>query len=245
MGREARMAASGLIFACATAWAQAGGKVAFSYSTAPHPHVEITNDYPSPITALLYVTLEPGPGGRGGGREIGGLDTGVNWPHDQPLAPGRTLSLPVGHFVGVDPSTLRPQLAAVVFADGTSLGSPEWVGEIRGGWQNLYDEIGKVEALLSNGVKAGVGKNSLVTSLEAMRGALAKQGMPRPEETASSLVIERAIINLNRAPEGGVVGDPQRTVPVLLTDFNEWRGVLRPLLASLKQPTGAGAPQPR
>ncbi len=244
MKREVRMAAGALVFAWATAWAQAGGRVGFSYSTKPHPHVEITNNYSSPITALLYVTLEPKPGGRGGGREVGRFDTGVNWPHDRPLAPRRSLSLPVGHFVGVDPATLHPQLAAAVFADGTAVGSPQWVAQIREGWQGLYDEIGKVEAALTNGVKSGLDKDALVTSLRAMEGALYAQGEPRLEETAMALVIDRAIINLNRAPEDGVIGDPQKTVPVLLTDFNEWRGVLGPLLAPPERPTGETSSPP-
>jgi hypothetical protein len=144
--------------------------------------------------------------------------------------------------VGVDPATLHPQLAAVVFADGTGLGSPEWVGMIRSGWQGLYDEIGKVEAVLSNGVREKTGKDALVMSLRAMESSLSRQGEPRPVEIAWSMVIERAIINLNRAPVDGVVGDTQKTVPVLLTNFNEWRGVLEALLQSTRQPAGANTP---
>lgn len=237
MGRELRMAASVLIFGCATAWGQAGSKVSLNYFPQPRPHVTVTNNYSSPVTGLLIVTLEPKPGGRGGGREMGGLDTGVNWPHDRSLAPGESLSLNVGHFLGVDPSTLHPQLAAAVFADGTSIGGPEWVHEIRARWIDTFNEIAKVQAVLSRAAGTGVGKDALVASLQQMKAGLA--GEPTLEKVASSLAIDRAIVNLQRAPVEGVVGDPQKTIPMLLTNFSQWRGVLEPLLASPKQPSGA------
>lgn len=117
---------------------------------------------------------------------------------------------------------------AVTFEDGTSAGDPEWLSNLHARRESAYREIAELTQLLNRAVTQHEANNQIVSSLKELRASLTGTGAAFGSRGAAELVIRAAVSNLEVGSVGGVVGDPQRTIPsIILPIFAEWRGALQ------------------
>lgn len=200
-----------------------GNRVSFAYSPTPAPQVTVTNNYSSPLTGIVIVTL-----GLHGGRGITWFDSAINFRHDKPIEPGESLTFTVGHALNQDVSTLRPEVMAVTFGDLSSAGDAQWVSRFHSRRKTTYQEIAAVSALLSQALSEHQPNDEIIATLRSLHGSLRTSNPDKHARAAASLVIETAMSNLDRGGVRGAHGDPQKTIPaVVLPLFAEWRGALQ------------------
>jgi hypothetical protein len=220
-----------LFLGSAAIWAVASGgrqdvgsRLALTYSLTPYPHVTVANDYSSRLTGLVItVSNTSSPGTKP--VEIIWFDSGVNFRHDPPLETGASRSFRVGPVQQA--STLQPKLLAAAFEDGTSVGDSAWLSTLHARRKAAYDQIVAVTKLFNQALTEGQTDQQIISALEGMNTSL-KVSIPQVTvRTAAGLVISTAITNLERATIQDTIGDPQKTIPAILSVFDEWRGALR------------------
>jgi|SRR5487761_301795 len=199
-------------------------KVSISYSLTPTPNVTVTNNYSSRLTGMVItVSSTVAPYRR---TEIIWFDSGINFRRDPPLESRASRSFSVGPINQAP--TLEPKLAAVAFEDGTSAGDQQWLSKLHARRQAASDEIKAVTQLLNQALAQHQPNEQIISSLDSMKASL-RSSIPEIEaRIAAGLVIGTAVGNLERASAGGVIGDPQKTIPaVILPLFGQWRGALK------------------
>lgn len=209
---------------CSAAGQDLGNKVSFSYSLNPRPIVTITNNYRSPLTGMVMTvssTVAPYHT-----MEIIWFDSGVNVRHDPPLVTGQSLSFSVGPVKQAP--NLQPHLMAVTFEDSTFAGDPQWLAKLHERRQAAYDEIGTVTRLLSQALAQHQPNDQIISTLNDMDASLRTSVPEMESRAAADLVIGTAVSNLQRGGIGGYIGDPQKTIPlVLLPLLERWREALK------------------
>lgn len=221
--REALLVAVASMFAAVGAAGQnVGNKVSMTYS--PQPRVTVTNDYSSPLTGLvIIVTSKAAPN-----RTAAAIwyDSGLYFTHNPPLDPGQNYSFPVGP-VNKAPS-LQPRVMAIAFQDGESFGSRHWLSEVRMRRQAAYKEIGAVTALLKEVLARHEPNAKIVSTLNTMNASLRTDVPDMWSRIAAAFVIQWTTGNLERAGVGGHIGDPEKTIPmVILPWFSRWSAALK------------------
>lgn len=200
-----------------------GNRVSYAYSPTPAAQVRVTNNYSSPLTGVVIVTVGPH-----GGRGITWFDSAINFRHDQPIKPGESRTFAVGHALNQDASTLQPKVMAVTFDDLSSAGDSQWVFRFHSRRKAAYEEIAAVSALLGQALSEHQPNDEIIATLHGLQGSLRTSNPDKHARAAASLVIEAAMSNLERGGVRGAHGDPQKTIPaVVMPLFAEWRGALQ------------------
>lgn len=219
-----------IFFACLSFPQQTTERVSLLFSVVPRPSVVVTNNYASPITGLLIETDSTAPNGGSRIAGMAGLDTGINFPHDRPIQVGESRTFDIGYFRGENTATLKPRLMAAVFADGTSVGDPASISSIFVRRENAYKELATLQAFLSDALKNERDSATVLSSLHQMDESTANSTLGADYKIAVRHVLYMVISNLERAKVDGEVGNPQRTIPVLLDAMHKWQDALKPLL---------------
>lgn len=199
-------------------------KVSMVYSSTPIPQITITNNHSRRLTGMV-ITVSSVVASHTRG-EVIWLDSGVNFKHDRPLESGESRSFHV--TLGRQDPTAEPQLMAVSFDDFTSGGDDQWVAKLHARRRAAYDEIGVVTSLLNQALAKNEPNEQIISTLNDMHKSLRTSISLVEARSAAGLVINTAVSNLERGGVGGSIGDPQKTIPVvLLPMFNEWREALK------------------
>jgi hypothetical protein len=198
-------------------------KVLVAYSLQPKPQVVVTNNYSARITGMAVVVSSTVAPYRK--VETIWLDPGVNFRHDHPLESGASLPFPVGPAQLA--SQLQPQLMAVQFEDGTSAGDPKWLSELHLRRQAAYDEITQVDNFLNKALAIHQTNEQIVSALNGMHDSLKSSNNDLEAKLTARFVVEWTTIKLQGDTVGGVVGDPEKTIPTIVSRFAEWRGSLK------------------
>ncbi len=211
-------------------------RVSFQYLpwNLPGPSVTITNNYSSPITGLFILARATSADGRRSSwADITydpSITTSTNDRDYQPIGTGQSRSFQVhAGFRGADPTAIHTELKAAVFLDGASAGEPAWVAELLAKRRCYLEELDYVEKLLTNARNNRLDNGSIISSVKARRASL---GISIPANAATNtigcrgsanLVDGHTISNLEEASVGGEVGNPQKTIPIILEVFNKLR----------------------
>ena len=148
--------------------------------------------------------------------------------HYQPIATGQSRSFQVG-LRHPDPRAIHTELKAAVFLDGTSAGEPAWVAELLAKRRCYLAELDYMEKLLRNALDNRLDNGSIISSVKARRASV-RISIPANAATntvecwvSTTSFDSFAIDNLEKASVGGEVGNPQKTIPVILGLFNKLR----------------------
>jgi hypothetical protein len=126
----------------------------------------MTNHFEHPITAFA-VTV-----GNNAFEYRQYYDAAIDSLHYQSIAPEQSISVPLGHIVGSDNSKLNPQIRALVFRDGTTMGDLVWVDAIRERRQRAHEMAGKVNDLLEARFGADAKAEDLLSDLNALQSSV-------------------------------------------------------------------------
>lgn len=134
-----------------------------------HPAVTIKNNSVYPITGII-MTVDPSGGASVTGNEVRSyFDVYINRNHDLRILSGGSHTFPVAHIVGIDKSTLNPQIRAVVFEDGSTWGDVSWVSKITSMRKRLFEELGTAGDLLEKGVRGNASADQIRSEVERER----------------------------------------------------------------------------
>jgi hypothetical protein len=205
-----------------------GEKASIEYSAQPRPMAIVTNNYSSPITGLIIQSWHRSATGRATGSAVITFDPSTNDPTYAPIASRQSRSFEGGCDLGAH--TCQPELKAVIFADDSTYGDPDWVAELRGVRRCFLEELAAVELILRRAKDSGLDNQAIISLLEERRSSL-KAAIPVNSATGHigcrlsvELIDGTAIGNLRNARVGGESGNPQKTVPVILDMFVKMRG---------------------
>lgn len=223
--RNVLVVAVASMFATVVAAGQgAGNKVSMTYSLKPQPHVTVTNNYHSPLTGLVIIVTSKATPNRTA--EVIWYDSGLYFTHNRPLDPGQSHSFPVGP-INEAPS-LQPHVTAATFQDSTSAGSQHWLSELQLRRQAAYKEIGEITAMLKQALAQHESNAEIVSKLETMNASLGTDISDVWPRIAAEFVIHWTTTNLERAGVVGHIGDPAKTVPVVILPwFSRWSAALK------------------
>ena len=163
------------------------------------PSLQITNDSASPIVAFVIVQ-EPNSSGLEG-RQF--HDACTNPRSEPQIAPGASVTEPLGYFTGSDVSKVRAEVRAVVLEDGSSAGEPAWINAIYATRIHLYKRLVSVHDLLSQQVGAGLTREAVLDKLRASRAEVDRQMPESLLRPVDDMVFDSAIVTL-QAGEGPV-----------------------------------------
>jgi hypothetical protein len=80
------------------------------------------------------------------------FDTAANYPQDQPLQPGTSVSKPMLGRIGAGSASANVAMRAVIFSDGSTAGDPAWINKILARRRRMYVAINKVEEIVREDV---------------------------------------------------------------------------------------------
>lgn len=220
---------------------KAGEKASVEYSAQPRPMAIVTNNHSSPITGLIIKSWHRSASGRATGSSVLTFDPSMNDPTYEPIGSGQSRS-----FEGIcnlRESTCQPELKAVIFADDSTYGDPDWVAELRGVRRCFLEELAAVELILRRAKDSGLDNQAIISLLEERRSSL-KAAIPENSATrtiecrvvSTDVIDGTAIANLEYASVSGKSGNPQKTIPVILDVFQKMRGKMAAVEASPGSP---------
>ncbi len=206
-------------------------KVSVATSLKPRPHVTITNNYSSPLSGLVVIMSTAAAPQKA--VETVWYDSGLSFTHNPPLGSGQSYSFPVGP--ADQAPNLQPHLLAVGFQDGESFGDRHWLSELHARRVSADEEIRAVTALLNQALAQRESEAEVLSALKTTRGSLAASVPDVWPRMAAEFVIDWTTANLERAGLVGDIGDPRKTIPlVILPWFSRWHAALRRSDPSIK-----------
>jgi hypothetical protein len=109
------------------------------------------------------------------------FDTHTYCRHDWPIATGKSKDLPLPHIVGNDLPV--PEVRAVIFSDGTTLGDRVWIEELLQRRRIVSDRLREALAILQDGSKQNLTGEQIVSRLQTAReGRRQSRSQLTPEE---------------------------------------------------------------
>lgn len=242
-----------LLFAgiCQSGWCQQPRiEAAFSVLQDGHPVMTIKNNYVHPITGFI-MTVNPGGANLSTSDEARSYhDVYINHHYDRKIARGDSQTIAVPYIVGIDVSTLKPQVRAVVFEDGSSWGEDPWISKIAAMRRRLFEELAVLQEVVENGIKASSPVETLVTQVEAERNLrqLADQSADLEISLIDNLAVDNFVQGIRDAPLSS--GNPRALSKAvsLRARLQEWRqalgGASSPPVSSAPH-TPLGSPEAR
>jgi hypothetical protein len=227
---------------------KAGEKASIEYPAQPgQPIATVRNNCSSPITGLIIKSKWRSVRGSGSAGAVITFDPSTNDPAYAPIPGGGTREFTVGYDVGGDTSRAHPELKAVIFADGSTYGDPDWVAELRGVRRCFIEELAAVELVLTRAKENGLDNHAIISLVEERRSSL-KAAIPENSATGTigcrlsvELIDDTAVDNLKYASVSGKSGNPQKTIPVILGIFEKMRGKM----AAVEAPPDSPAAGPK
>lgn len=80
------------------------------------------------------------------------FDTAANYPQDQPLQPGTSMTKAMPGRIGTIAAGVNVAVRAVIFADGSTAGDPAWIDKVLARRRRMYVAINSVEQIVRDGV---------------------------------------------------------------------------------------------
>ena len=169
-----------------TAFSQKGGeRISARYSPGPQPMVTITNNHSSPITGMLIENRIESPDGHRVVRQVFRYDPTTHDPAYRQITTGQTHTFNLGQSRDAGSAALNPTVKAVIFADGTSFGDPDWVDELRAARQCSFNELGVIEGILNDAIEQGLDTTSVISLLKQRQESV-KVSFPGNGKTKTS-----------------------------------------------------------
>jgi len=168
-----------------------------------HPVVTIKNNSVSPITGIV-MTVNPSGGDASTGSQVRSyFDVYINRGHDLRILSAGSHTMPVAHVVGIDKSTLKPQIRAVIFEDGSKWGDVLWVSKIVRMRKRLFDELGTVGELLDRGISSNSSADQIRTEIERERDIRVNENQSSEVEISQidNMVLAHAAEELRRTSQ--------------------------------------------
>lgn len=134
------------------------------------PMFRMMNHHRSSITGFA-VTVDV-TGGAASAEYRRYYDTYVDPSHDQSIAPEQSVTIPIGYVVGFDVSRLSPQVRAVTYSDGTTIGDAIWIAAIRERRRRTHAIIRKISELLDARSGTEARPEDVLSDLSALQSAI-------------------------------------------------------------------------
>ena len=163
------------------------------------PMVSLVNTKDSQIEAFL-VTVDVAKAGKRLTRLY--FDAHTYYRHDRPIPTGNSKEIPLPHVVGEDLPV--PEIRAVIFSDGTTIGDGIWVEELLQRRRIVSDRLQEVVAILRDASKQNLTGEQTVAKLrgaQETRRHLSLQQTPE-EQVLQEMIFIDAIKTLQNGSQG-------------------------------------------
>ena len=148
------------------------------------------------------------------------FDTAANYPQDQPLQPGSSITKPINGRLGAGAGS-SVTMRAVVFADGSTAGDPAWIDKVLARRRRMYVAIGKVEEIVREDVGRDV-RIDQITSDVARERLVARQ---QTEDADVNAATDRVYMVAT-----GLLSSTKKineATQAIWNIYEPWRGALR------------------
>jgi len=184
----------------ATLRAQTEGVPVSVKGSNDRPMVSLVNTRGAQIEAFL-VTVDVAKAGKRLTRLY--FDTHTYYRHDRPIATGNSKDFPLPHIVGN--ALPVPEVRAVIFSDGTTLGDRVWIEELLQRRRIVSDRLSKAITILQDASKQNLTGEQVVSRLQSARedGRQSSSALTPEEQVLQDMVFIDAIKTLQMDSRGG------------------------------------------